>query len=463
MINTIEAENEQHITIVDSIMGSGKTSWAIQYMNSNPDKSFIFVTPFLEQIERIKKNSNRVFYDPKNWERTKRDDFNVLIEDGRDIAVTHCTFSHANEETIRLLRESHYTLIIDEAVDVLVDFNIACGDSINKDDIKMLFNERFISAGTNGKVSWLKQLYPNIKYWKYWKVEHCARNGNLFYLNEAFLVWQFPPEIFSLFDDIYIMTYLFSGSMMAPYFQIHGIGYQMATIEKDANGNYRLAEWKEDLAIREHYKALISIYEDKPRKDDGLKDPKAHSPIGQSMNDYRNFALSKTWYDRNGGRAIDRLKKNMDNYRRNVAKADAKRIMWTCYETHYKQLKGKGYTQTRKLTSEESQYKGVKRKQAGDRIKCFVPCNARATNDFADRDVLMYMINLCPNEYMMRYFGGKRAPDGTELRVDRDTYSLANCLQWIWRSAIRDDKPIQIYIPSTRMRELLKDWLNGTR
>lgn len=450
----------QQITVIDSIMGSGKTSWAIQYMNSNPDKSFIFVTPFLEQIERIKKNSNRHFYDPKNWERTKRDDFNVLIEDGRDIAVTHCTFSHANEETIRLLRESHYTLIIDEAVDVLVDFNIACGDTINKDDIKMLFNEGFISADANGKVSWLKQSYPNIKYWK---VEHCARNGNLFYLNESFLVWQFPPEIFCLFDEIYIMTYLFNGSMMAPYFQIHGIGYLMATIEKDDNGNYRLTEWKEDLAIREHYKDLISIYEDKPKQDDGLKDLKAQSPTGQGMNDYKNFALSKTWYDRNGGGAIERLKKNMNNYRRNVAKADAKRIMWTCYETNYKQLKGKGYTQTRRLTPEENQYKGAERKHAEDRIRCFVPCNARATNDFADRDVLMYMINLCPNEFMMRYFTGKQAPDGTTVKVNRDTYSLANFLQWIWRSAIRADKPIKLYVPSTRMRELLKDWLNGTR
>jgi len=32
-------------------------------------------------------------------------------------------------------------------------------------------------------------------------------------------------------------------------------------------------------------------------------------------------------------------------------------------------------------------------------------------------------------------------------------------IQWIWRSAIRDGKEIWVYIPSRRMRELLKKWL----
>ena len=32
-------------------------------------------------------------------------------------------------------------------------------------------------------------------------------------------------------------------------------------------------------------------------------------------------------------------------------------------------------------------------------------------------------------------------------------------LQFIWRSAIRDGKEIWIYIPSIRMRTLLKKWI----
>ena len=44
-----------NITVIDSIMGSGKTTWAIDYMNKAPaDQKFIYITPFLNEVDRIK-------------------------------------------------------------------------------------------------------------------------------------------------------------------------------------------------------------------------------------------------------------------------------------------------------------------------------------------------------------------------------------------------------------------------
>ena len=37
--------------------------------------------------------------------------------------------------------------------------------------------------------------------------------------------------------------------------------------------------------------------------------------------------------------------------------------------------------------------------------------------------------------------------------------ALGALLQWAWRSQIRNAKPIDIYIPSERMRELLYNWI----
>ena len=52
-----------NVTIVDSIMGSGKTEWAIQYMIDNPEKRFIYITPFLDEIEkRIKEKLSKMIY-----------------------------------------------------------------------------------------------------------------------------------------------------------------------------------------------------------------------------------------------------------------------------------------------------------------------------------------------------------------------------------------------------------------
>jgi len=45
------------ITVVDSIMGSGKTSWSIQYINRNVFDNFLYITPFLDEVNRIIKNT----------------------------------------------------------------------------------------------------------------------------------------------------------------------------------------------------------------------------------------------------------------------------------------------------------------------------------------------------------------------------------------------------------------------
>lgn len=40
-------------------------------------------------------------------------------------------------------------------------------------------------------------------------------------------------------------------------------------------------------------------------------------------------------------------------------------------------------------------------------------------------------------------------------------YALSILIQWVFRSAIRNGKKIKIYIPSERMRYLLKEWIQN--
>ena len=49
--------------------------------------------------------------------------------------------------------------------------------------------------------------------------------------------------------------------------------------------------------------------------------------------------------------------------------------------------------------------------------------------------------------------------NSSTVEFDEELFSLSTLLQWIWRSQIRDGKPIEIYIPSERMRSLLKIWI----
>ena len=76
------------------------------------------------------------------------------------------------------------------------------------------------------------------------------------------------------------------------------------------------------------------------------------------------------------------------------------------------------------------------------------------SHKFKDKTVLIYLLNIYPSPVISDYLAAKGYP------LDADTYALAQLLQWIWRSAIREDKPVYLYLPSSRLRKLLYQYLN---
>lgn len=437
--NIIETKT---ITVVDSVMGTGKTSWAIQEMDSNPGESYIFCTPFLDEIDRIKNCTQRHFCDPQQIHGRKLEGFNYLLMGGRDIALTHATFANANSDTLKYLEQGNYTLILDEVLDILVDFNKVASDKLKKGDPKLLLKEGFISVDKYGRVTWIKDTYQNAAYSD---VERLAKSGNLFYLDNTLLVWQFPPQIFGLFKRVIVLTYLFEGSFLKPYFEYHGLPYECVSVEKTSSGTYSLVPYSRENEHRERFKDLIKICS----KND--------------MNNYRASSLSKTWYSNASKNTKKMLRNDISNFFKNIAKAKSADIIWTAPKEQEKHLKGPGYTLAFKLTAEDKQKPEEERKKLEKQSKCFVPCNARATNDFQDRWACAYACNMYPNRYITRYFENKQKNDGVSVKVDEDYYALSCLLQWIWRSRIRRDEPIHVYIPSARMRNLFIDWLDGKR
>ena len=76
------------INIVDAICGSGKTSYAIQMIKSNPEKSYIYITPYLREIQRIKHECPG-FIEPTQTSEGKFSHFQNLLINGSNIASTH--------------------------------------------------------------------------------------------------------------------------------------------------------------------------------------------------------------------------------------------------------------------------------------------------------------------------------------------------------------------------------------
>ena len=121
----------EKIKIVDAIMGAGKSTYAINMINRNSEKQYLIVLPFLSEIQRYKENiSNCGIVEPRSWGMSKSTNLKELIKRGKNIITTHQLIQRIDNETLDLLEEQNYTLVLDEAL------NVVSKSDINKDDLK---------------------------------------------------------------------------------------------------------------------------------------------------------------------------------------------------------------------------------------------------------------------------------------------------------------------------------------
>lgn len=392
------------IKVVDSIMGSGKTSWAIQRMNEAPTgERFIYITPYLDEVQRIKTHTERKFIEPntKNSDGSKMTSLKELIVDGQDIVSTHSLFQMADDELIELLSGSGYTLILDEVMDVIDKANVT------QRDIRDLIALGHIEVADN-KVEWLCDEYEVNA--RYSDIMRLAKAGNLFYHRGKFLIWAFPPRVFNAFNEVFVMTYLFNAQLQRYYFDLYKFDYKYHAVKHNGS-KFELTEYDVRAERREDLYGLINVYQGDLNKV-GEADNAFSSTFLRNMSDDKESAVQKALY----------------NYFRNIVKAKAKEILWTTIKDKKIELSGKGYARS------------------------FLQCNARATNEYADRWALAYVFNRYMNPIERTFF------EDHGVKVDQDLLAVSDLLQWVYRSRVRNGQPIELFVPSSRMRGLLESW-----
>lgn len=401
------------IKVCDAIMGSGKSQSAIAHMNEHKDQKFVYITPYLDEAERIKNACPELrFIEPSNkipeYGFRKINHTASLLEEGRNITTTHTAFKFYNENMIGSIQKHGYTLIIDEALDILRD------TIYNKDDIDMLLKAGYIvKDGDSYKGTDLpyegdrmRELYHSLKCNNLVEVAKKAGKYNYYY-------WATPFDVLKSFKQVFILTYMFECQEMKYYLDLHNIPYEYIGVARDENG-FRFSDTME--YIPEYTKTLSQ---------------KIHIFDNDKLNSVgdKKCSLSASWFDKKNNDKKEILRKHLYNYIRNYTNARSEDVMWTTYSGNVNFLRGKGYT------------------------KQHTPFNLRAKNDYRDKTVLAYCVNVFPNPNKVNYFFKYG------IEYDADGYALSTMVQWIWRSAIRDGQEIWIYIPSKRMRELLENWI----
>ena len=99
--------------------------------------------------------------------------------------------------------------------------------------------------------------------------------------------------------------------------------------------------------------------------------------------------------------------------------------LWTTYDEYGEEIKGKGFG------------------------RAFVHLSYDTDKDYSDRIYIAYIAN---NFY--------HATTQNNYEVTENQYALTELLQFMFKSALSKGKEIWIYIPSARMRNLLKQWIN---
>lgn len=402
--------------VCDAIMGSGKSTAVIHHMNSNPDARYIYITPFLEEASRIKHACEPLkFVEPSDklpeYDFNKYNHLVQLLKDGRNVASTHQMFRHFKNDILDLIRDGHYTLVIDEAVDVFQEL------VLKKSDLDIVTMMGWVDK--NGEAS-ITQDTPAYQGERFRDVFDLAQNGNFAIVNSNgdTYYWVMLRGFFDAFEDVYILTYLFPAQTLKYYFDMNGIEFTYIGIEHPEKGVYRFSS--DDFYIPDYV---------------GTLSKKIHIFDSKKMNAIGNLetALSCNWFARRKNPEnpdMEALRCNVKNFFINyMGDHDSELRLWSTYKEYVGCIRGKGF------------------------YKSCLAYNSKATNAFKDRRVLAYCVNIFMKPDEKRYFLAHN------VDVLEEEAALSTMIQWIWRSAIRDGEEIWIYIPSKRMRELLINWI----
>ena len=303
------------IKICDSIMGSGKTMSTITYLNEHPHDKFVYITPYLEEAERIKRGCPTLnFVEPSDripqYHFRKSEHTAALLSQGKNISTTHQAFRRYTPEMLDDIRRQGYTLIIDENVDILEAFSLCPTDLQIAIETGYVKEHDNVYSATDKQYDGLalKELLDMLKSRELISIDD-NKNGTLYY-------WTLPPDLLTAFKDVFVLTYLFSGQSLHHFMKIYDLPYQYIGIEKTEDGGFRFGE----------YPGYTPEYVYNLKDTLHILDAGKLNDIGDSRT-----ALSMTWY-KNNPEKTKQLKKNITNCIINVwGDIPANQKLWGSY------------------------------------------------------------------------------------------------------------------------------------
>lgn len=409
------------IHILDYICGTGKSTWMLNKLKEISTPRFIYISCLLSEIEE-RAQDELAHLDvcvPSDETTSKSEDVLEALRAGRNIAATHSLFLRFNKEAVRYMKEWNYILVIDEVLDFITPYR-----KYSSQDVKDLINLDQISVDEDNK----GRVHVNQEFEGYYsELKDYSEKGLVYASTDGFMVFnlQIPPDVIKAAKECYVLTYLYDSSEMQRFLTLHNIGYKHLEVQ----------ELKQrELEIKQKLKENIRLI-----------NIKAADEVLRSLRSTRNNALSHNWWSTKKDKAEEYLKK-VDNWLHNN-----NANQYNFFFTAPKEVFDKKGLATKKALG--LRYLKMQVEKDGNEHDLWLASSTKATNDYAKRDLCLFLLNTYPNVGLQKYF------EQYCTVLDNDRYALSELVQFLFRGCVRTGKPMDLYIGSPRMKEIYQKWI----
>lgn len=431
-----EYDNLREVEVVDALMGRGKTTAAIKYIEdqvlNDPGACWMLCCgPLAEVNSRPYENKamEHYWHAPKDTNGTKEASLIELLQDRnvRLIVLTHKLWKDATTNPVVLhhIDRRRFSILFDEVPDNLVELykGIRTGDFIRAH----AKGELVVHEDQFGRIEWKDQ--EAVQMQEALHVDSLVRNQRrvrVFINGGQYTVLDMPDERgLKVFRRVLVTTYLVERTAFTCYLGMIGVGWSHSTNIVPSRP-----------MTKAQLRGLVHL---EPKYD----------------KQFEKWKLDSTWYAKTATAAqLSAIGNAIRNLGDRLCDGNPTRLAFTGKKKRVARtqkapgVKARGYTSFLYLPGKARTDTNIDKHGS-----CFIRCNAKASNEYRHKDVLVHAYNRFPLEPVRRFFHGHG------LDFDSEHFALTELLQWVWRSAVRDGKPIQLAILSERMRNLFKAWL----
>jgi len=405
------------LTIVDYPCGLGKTNALVSILEARPDLLVLVVVQTLSEVDRIISSvpKGRIYAPegPGSLHKTKGEQLEPLVCEGRSIVITHKLYERAgilaNQGAF-----SRYQVIIDEVP------NAVSVSDLVLDPVS--FKEFYVGPGychieQGGRASMTnkgEEEEARLKTALDERLISNIRSGRLYYDGKKHFIQTIPTSLFTHADSVTVLTFLSEGSLFLKFLEKHQIDYRVL----------RSSKCNQEFQQRARDNLRIHRMPSLDKVSFGYSKQTSYKPKSKEVGSIRN--------------ALKNLKQ------RDLAGVDLKNLIITCAKQNWFHRSGSSYNEAKpSLFSIDSRMlKGAN----------WLPNTTRGTNDYLHCTHAIYLYEQNANPILLNWLDA----NDTQFKSD---YALTEMVQWLWRSRVRRNEPVDVYMPSKKMRGIIEKWM----